>query len=76
MSQNTSKDTSEERLLRKIEDLERQIKEIRSNQLNVIIIPKVASDPASPINGQVWYNTTSNVFKKRQNGTTKNWETA
>ena len=29
----------------------------------------LASDPASPSNGDVWYNTTSNTFKGRRNGT-------
>ena len=26
-------------------------------------VEKRASDPGSPVAGQIWYNTTSNVFK-------------
>lgn len=31
----------------------------------------VASDPASPADGEIWYNTTSDTFKYRANGTTR-----
>lgn len=31
----------------------------------------VSSDPGSPANGEVWYNSTSHAFKCRQAGTTK-----
>lgn len=30
----------------------------------------LASDPGSPSDGRVWYNTTSNTFKGRANGVT------
>ena len=26
-------------------------------------VEKLASDPGSPVEGQIWFNTTSNVFK-------------
>ena len=31
-------------------------------------IIRLAADPASPADGDVWYNTTTNTFRKRQNG--------
>ena len=31
---------------------------------------QVATDPVSPIDGQVWYNTTSNTFKGQANSIT------
>jgi hypothetical protein len=31
---------------------------------------KLASDPASPVTGQFWYNTTVNMFRYRNNSTT------
>lgn len=31
----------------------------------------VSSDPGSPVDAQVWYNTTSNAFKGEANGVTK-----
>jgi hypothetical protein len=33
-------------------------KEIRGTQIEA-----VATDPSNPVEGQVWYNTTSNVLK-------------
>lgn len=30
----------------------------------------LAADPGAPQNGQVWYNTTTNLFKGRANGVT------
>ncbi len=30
----------------------------------------LSADPGSPQNGQVWYNTTANLFKGRANGVT------
>lgn len=33
-------------------------------------IPVVTSDPSSPENGSIWYNSTSNTFKRRENGVT------
>jgi hypothetical protein len=35
-----------------------------------LYIPSMAADPGSPINGQLWYNSTSNVIKGRINGST------
>lgn len=71
MSQNLSKDTQEEKLLRKIEDLERQLKEMRSNQLRTFIVPVVSADPATTVNGQCWYNSTSHELKVKKNGTVR-----
>ena len=34
---------------------------------NVVLDPQVA-DPTTPINGQLWYNSTSGKFRARQNG--------
>jgi hypothetical protein len=36
---------------------------------NGLAIGPVATDPATPINGQVWYNSTTGKFRARQNGT-------
>lgn len=33
-------------------------------------IPVVTADPSSPENGMIWYNSTSNTFKKYENGAT------
>ncbi len=33
-------------------------------------LPVLAADPANPVNGDLWYNTTLNQFRLRQNGVT------
>lgn len=35
-----------------------------------MVFQVLASDPASPTDGQVWYNSTSNSFKGQKNSTT------
>jgi ABC-type transport system substrate-binding protein len=35
------------------------------------IVPILAADPASPVNGQIWYNSTSNAFKGVVGGVVK-----
>lgn len=35
------------------------------------IVQKVTSDPVAPYDGQLWLNTTTNLFKIRINGITK-----
>ena len=37
---------------------------------NNIVFDPQSSDPTSPTNGQLWYNSTSGKFRARQNGTT------
>lgn len=37
---------------------------------NGVKIPVLSADPVSPANGTMWYNTTSNTFRKQENGTT------
>lgn len=37
---------------------------------NGLIIPKLAADPSTPEDGAIWYNTSTNEFKSRQNGNT------
>lgn len=39
-------------------------------------VPKYSVDPASPADGEVWYNTTSNKYKGRENGVTKTFTTS
>jgi hypothetical protein len=38
--------------------------------INGYVIEVVSSDPANPQEGQVWFNTTSNTLKGRNNTTT------
>ena len=45
-------------------------KEIRGTQIEA-----VATDPSNPVEGQVWYNTTSNVLKGQGVSTTGSWAT-
>lgn len=43
---------------------------LNSNQIQNVLIHILASDPGSPVDGQVWYNSTSNLLKIRENGVT------
>jgi hypothetical protein len=45
-------------------------KEIRGTQIEI-----VANDPSNPVEGQVWYNTTSNVLKGLAATTAGSWAT-
>jgi hypothetical protein len=38
------------------------------------IVP-ASGDPSSPADGDIWYNSTTGLFKKRQNGTTSDLDT-
>ena len=33
------------------------------------VVPKMGSDPSSPQDGEIWYNTTSHKYKGQENGT-------
>lgn len=37
----------------------------------VLRVPVVTADPASPTNGDIWYNSTSNELKTKKNGTVR-----
>ncbi len=43
---------------------------------DIIEVPVVATDPASPANGDVWYNSTLNKYRVRENGVTMNMVSA
>jgi len=67
-------------LVKVIEDLTNRVNKLeRGVYINNVTIPptgslviqKTATDPVSPTNGQIWYNTTSNSFKCYQNGAVK-----
>ena len=45
-------------------------KEIKGTQIEV-----VSSDPSNPVEGQVWYNTTSNELKGQVVTTAGSWAT-
>lgn len=44
--------------------------DLNQNEIQNAVIQVLASDPGSPVNGQIWYNSTGNVFKVRINGVT------
>ncbi len=68
---NISKESPDTRFERIVAELVRKVEELKTNQLSSLIIPKLTTDPSSPINGQMWVNTTSNQLKIRLNGVTK-----
>jgi hypothetical protein len=43
---------------------------MNGNQIQNVLLQVLASDPGSPANAQIWYDSTNNVFKVRINGVT------
>lgn len=58
---------------KRIESLEKKlsIKNLTFPTDGKIVIPVMTADPASPVNGQMWVNSTSGTFKIRIGGVTK-----
>jgi len=46
-----------------------------SKFLGVLSVPIIAGDAASPANGDVWYNSSTGKFRKRENGSTSDLDT-
>lgn len=44
---------------------------LSQNELQNAVIQKLTSDPLSPVDGQIWYNTTDNRFKRYDGVTTQ-----
>lgn len=44
-------------------------------QLGTLNIPTIAGDKISPVNGDVWYNSSTNKFRKREGGVTSDLDT-
>ena len=40
-------------------------------EIKGVYVQVVTSDPANPVEGQIWYNSSSGIFKIRINGTTE-----
>lgn len=68
---NISGNTLDRALENEIRRLKKQVKALKTNQLSVIVIPLLTSDPSSPIENQIWVNDTSHTLKIRINGVTK-----
>lgn len=47
------------------------IKDLQIPSDGSFVLPNYTADPASPIEGQMWRNTTSNQIKVRNNGVTR-----
>ena len=45
--------------------------DLAQNELQNAVVQNLAGDPGSPLEGQIWYNTTSHALKARGNGITK-----
>ena len=65
---NISNQTPDRRFENIVADLVRKVEELRTNQLSYLFVPKIAGDPTSPTNGQLWYDTNTNQLKVYKNG--------
>lgn len=42
---------------------------------NTLLLDPQGADPGAPVDGQLWYNSTTDTFRKRQNGVTSDLDT-
>ena len=65
--------------VQRVKDLENSFKNIRILSFPVdsgkFQVPKYATDPTDAANGDIWYNTTSNKYKGKENGVIKTFTT-
>jgi hypothetical protein len=47
-------------------DIKRRVVALEKN-LGIIRVLKVATDPTDPLEGDIWYNTTSHTWKGKKN---------
>ena len=71
MSANVSSKTPDARFVGTIKELRRQVRALKTNQNRVFVVPGYTADPASPVEGQMWRNTTTDILKIRLNGVTR-----
>lgn len=62
-----------QKLVDRIKKLEQAILRIKTlifpTDEGKLVVPKYDGDPASPQDGEIWYDYTGNTFRKRVNGT-------
>jgi len=75
MSKNQSQLLLINSLINQIKDMREELIRLKTNQLTRVILPKYNGSPSGVLDGEIWYDTSSNTFKKRQSGVTKNFET-
>lgn len=71
---NKTYQTPQQYFMAVVKDMQRQIQELKANQLSRLVMPNLSADPTSPtpVNGQVYYNTSTNKFRGYEGGTWKN----
>lgn len=64
--------TQIQRLIERVKDLETALYRIQTivfpTDRGRLSIPKYETDPTSPVDGDIWYNETTNKFRGRANG--------
>lgn len=63
---------------KRIQQLERNygLKTLRFGTDSVLEVPKKATETGSEADGEIWYNTTSNKYKGKENGTVVTFTTS
>jgi hypothetical protein len=67
MSKNLQESTLENQVVTKIRTFRKQIEQMRGTQ-PLLVVPQLSADPASPVEGQLWENTTTHLLKIYING--------
>jgi hypothetical protein len=70
MSINTSRGSAGKKFIETLNEINQRVSDLVTNNARFFIVPKLSADPANPQNGQIWYNTATNKFRKRENGAT------
>lgn len=74
MAKNNSNLVLEERVIKSINDLRTEIRNLKSNQLRRFVVPHFSGEPPGVQDGEVWYDDNLSKFRKREGGSSKNWE--
>lgn len=74
MSRNKQNQQPDRKFLALITRLRSEVENLKRTQR--LVVPHFATNPDSPINGELWYNEAEGKIKKRENDTTKDLEDA
>jgi hypothetical protein len=70
MASNTQEQALKNQVVTMLRTFRKQIEQMRGSQ-PLLVVPQLTSDPTSPVEGQMWENTTTHHLKMYLNGSTQ-----